>query len=91
MEVVMAVVFAQISISALILFVGVAAVAALFYWLGRRSGGVGATATEEALGREMLRMRRQNVVLTEERDQLREMADRQRRTPRRRGTTEEAA
>ncbi|MEO1456024.1 MAG: hypothetical protein AAFV49_00460 [Pseudomonadota bacterium] len=77
------------SIPLLLLIIGGVVLAVVGVAIGRSiQKGQGGSADLE-LGREMRRMRRENVTLAEERDQLRESLDRDRRRSRRGGATGE--
>ncbi|MEM9762577.1 MAG: hypothetical protein AAF968_08730 [Pseudomonadota bacterium] len=77
------------SISPLFLIIGGIVLVGVGVAIGRAlQKGRGGTADLE-LGNEMRRMRRENVTLAEERDQLRESLDRDRRRARRGGSASE--
>ena len=90
MDAIISLILAPVAVPPALLVVGGVAIGLLFFALGRRRGQTQEVGTQEALGREMRRMRRQNVLLSEERDQLREISDRQRRSSQRTRTSEGA-
>ncbi|MEM6932806.1 MAG: hypothetical protein AAF526_04385 [Pseudomonadota bacterium] len=89
MEALLATTMEPVAVPVVALAIGIVVVAAVFYFIGRNVERSRGRPADEALGREMRRMRRENVVLSEERDLLRESVDRERRRSRRGAAAED--
>ncbi|MEM7497473.1 MAG: hypothetical protein AAF371_05705 [Pseudomonadota bacterium] len=90
MENIVSIIVSPTPLSPALVIGAVIGVAALAYIAGRRQGRAQTAPVQDAFNREMLRMRRHNVTLAEERDQLQESVDRERRRGNQRRTSEEA-